>query len=758
MAEGDLKVPVQQQVARFRDRGGITDFLFGSDERVRRIPAVIPTEQSDDKGIGKPFKLTMKRGTQLLSEYTFLINPESANYSFPSRSTVLQTLGGATIDTFGIGVPTITLSGTTGWNVRGNIDGFKAYKALQEFYELYQFEISREQQVIDFTKTFIPFDRISGDVIVEYEDGPSRLTYNVHLQDLKINRTKSRPLLFPFTLVMRVLNIDDRRQRDALVTFDQYAAFFSQGGLRSLLADRSAETKDRLSALEPTRGLLPQAFQAVLDVGNDALETVDNLTSIGEDSIAMIQDSASFITGNIARVAASVRRVARTLQDFSDLPSNIATEFISTINGVIQAFGDIECILQDFTNGRNLRPRIRLISGGDACSTILGAETPDIRPVQGQNTFEELSSAGVPVEILDSVSLSTTALDSLSLIESVDPVLEDYEGIDPVAELANAINGLVIDTDVDYQQSVTEAGLDITNIDVISDIESRTLIQGDSLQSLAHIHLGDSQRWEELAVLNNLRFPYISNEFIETLGPKMADLAIISGAGSTYVFFDVEGASAGQEIYFTDGTEEESHIIQSVDNATNTIVLETSTSIIYTSLAKVSLHEDPTESNTVVLKVGDFILVPTTSVSPTSVNSQETEDTTDLNRFFGLDIKLDTNGFIDLDEDTGDLILTESGRVNISQAVNIRLNTAPEELKHHSDYGIGLPERIGRPATQANASQIILDLKVGIPRDPRIISLKDVEALIENDQTGIRFDAITNGGQTLSNFNFIATR
>lgn len=756
MALGDLA----QDVSRFRDAGpGLTDFIFGSDNIPRRVPTIIPTSQSDDKGNGKPYKLMMSRGNTILAEYTFLINPETTAYNFPSRSTVVQTLGGATIDHFGIGVPMITLTGTTGWGVRGNIDGFKAYKALQELYELYQFELGQqESRKTTQTRKYPVTALISGDLKIEYTDGPSQLTYRVHLQDLKINRTKARPLLFPFTLVMRVLDIDSRAQREVSVTFDRYANFFANGGLRSLLSARAAEIKDTLSGLESSRGILPAGFRAVLDVGIEALDTVDNLTSIGEDSVAMIQDTASFITGNISRVASAVRRVARTLQDFSDLPSNIATEFISTINGIIQAFGDLECVLQDFTNGKNLRPRINLISGGNACSVILGAETPNIRPIQGQNTFEELSSAGVPVEILDSVSLSTSALDSLALIESVDPVLESYAGIDPEAELENAINGLVINTDVDYQKSVTEAGLDITNIDVIDDVDSQTLIQGDSLQSLARVHLGDSTRWEELAVLNNLRYPYISESFIETLGPKMADLIIVSGSGDTYVFFSVEGASENQEIYFTDGTEEESHIIASVDNITGTIVLKTTTVITYTSLAKVSLHEDPEESSTKVLKVGEFILVPVSDTSATSVNSKETEDTPDFNRIFGLDIQLDQEGFIDLDDQVGDLVMTESGRENIKQALNIRINTGPEELKHHSDYGIGLPLRIGRPGTQENANQILVDLREGVPRDPRIISVQNAQAIIENDQTGVRFDAVANNDLTLTNFNFVATR
>lgn len=755
MAIGDLP---QDNTTLFRETGSGVQSLFGNqtvfDLGLGPItPITIPTSQSDNAGNGKPYTLTMFIGETKVNEYEFKINPESTNYSFPSRSTVVQTLGGAVIDHFGIGIPVITLTGTTGWNIKGNTDGFKSFQALQQFYEFYQSELNAEETF------FIPFvGSLKGTVRIRFDDGPSRLRFFVHLQDLKINRTKARPLLFPYTLTMQVLNADESLENREFVTVDNYADFFANGALRSSLRARAAEIKDNFFGLENNIDLLPESFRTVFQSGIDALDIIDDLSDIGEDSINLIQDTAGFITGNLSRVSRSVRRAARTLQVLTDLPSNIATEFISTVNGIIQAFGDLECVLQDFINGKTLRPRVGLISGGNACSTILGASTPAIRPILGENTFDLLSSAGVPVEILDSVSLSTSAQDSLTLIESVDTAFEDYGSINVLSEIENVINGLVIDTNVDFEQSILEADLNINNVDVISDVESRSIVQGDSLQSIARNRLGEASRWEELAILNNLRYPYISNLFIDTLGPKVADLTILSGAGDTYVFFSLEGATPGQEVYFTDGTDEQAHVILSVNNISKTIVFETATTLTFTALAKVSLHEDTTESNTKVLKVGDFITVPITNLSARSVNSKETEDNQDFNRLFGIDIQLDNNGFLNLDDQAGDLVLTSSGIENIKQAVAIRINTSPEELKHHNDYGIALPERIGPNTSEAQARDIISDLTTGIPTDPRILTVRNVQAVVEGDQIAVKFDSVISNDLSITNFNFAATR
>ncbi len=746
MALGDLA----NNVSDFRQGGGIVDFLFGADKtpssaELLKNAADQPTRQDDGKGNGKPYTITLERGIEVLGEYTFLVNPETVNYDFPSRSTVIQTLGGAVIDTFGLGIPTITLTGTTGWNRRDiQTDGFSAFKALYEFYRFYQNELVNPR-----------FPSENDQITAIFNDGPSDLEFQVHLQDLKFPRSKQRPLLFPFTLSMRVMDIDSGLLSRSTKTFDEYAAFFTNSQFRSLLEARAAEVKAQLEALN--LNTTPSGFQQIAQVGSDILDTVDNLVSIGEDSLGLVQDSANFITERLRRVSRSVVGVSRILQTAQNLPSNIATQFISAINVSILAFNDIECLLQDFDNSRALRPKTRLLTGGNSCSTILGASAPSITALQGENSFENLSSGGAPPEILDSVSLTGAAVDSLILLESVDPVLEDYGSVDPLTELNNIVGGLFVDTDVDFPLAVSEANLDIADMDVITDIETVTVNQGTSLQTLATQRLGDTSRWEEIALLNNLRWPYISNEFIDTLGPKISELTVVSGSGDTYIFLDIEGATENQQVYFSNGTDEEAVTILSVDPVTNTLVFTTSTAVTYTSLAQCFLLEDPEESSTVVLQIGDQISIPIDGSTANSVNSDEVTDDTDFNRLFGLDLQLSDDGELQLG-DTGDFVITDTGVDNIVQSLRVRINTSPSDLKYHSDYGVGIPERVGEKATPQLASQLILLMRDGMQRDPRVVVVRNASAAIEGDEIGIKFDAEVNNQLTLTNLNFVATR
>ncbi len=743
-----------QDVTDFRQEGGIVDFLFGQDTTATATLTESPTRQDDGKGNGKPYSLTMYRGRkedgekeEVIGIYNFLVNPETVNYDFPSRTTVIQTLGGAVIDTFGAGIPTITLTGTTGWNRRDiQTDGFSAFRALYEFYRFYQNELINPVNNNSKEQVYCVFD-----------DGPSGLDFEVHLQDLKFPRTKQRPLLFPFTLTMKVLDGDRGLSSGDPDTFDDYVVFFTGGRFRNLLTARTAEIRAKLDALGQGLNVTPTGFQQIAQVGKDVLDTVDNLVSIGEDSLGLVQDSANFITQRLRRVSRAVVGVSRILQTTVNLPSNIATQFISAVNVGMLAFNDINCLLQDFDNSRALRPKVRLITGGDSCAAIIGADTPSTTALSGANSFEDLSSGGAPPEILDSVSLDGAAVDSLILLESVDPVLEDFGSVDPLTELTNIVDGLFIDTGVDYPTAVSEAGLDISDVDVITDTETITVNQGTTLQTLATQRLGDTSRWEEIALLNNLRWPYISNEFIYTLGPKMSDMVVVSGSGDTYVFSDIEGASVDQQIYFSNGVNEEAVTILSVDPVTNTLVFTSATTVDYTSLAQCSLHEDPDESSTVVLKIGDQISIPIDTSSGNSVKSDEVFDDTDFNRLFGLDIQLTETGELTFGE-TGDFVITETGVDNIVQSLRIRINTSPSDLKYHQDYGVGIPERVGEIASPRLANQIQRLLERGLPRDPRVSVVRNSSAAIEGDQIGIKFDAAINNQLTLTNLNFVATR
>lgn len=63
------------------------------------------------------------RTSKELYRHTLLVNPEDMNMTEPARVNVVQTLGGAYVDDFGQGLPTVSISGVTGYKARENTEG-----------------------------------------------------------------------------------------------------------------------------------------------------------------------------------------------------------------------------------------------------------------------------------------------------------------------------------------------------------------------------------------------------------------------------------------------------------------------------------------------------------------------------------------------------------------------------------------------------------------------------------------------------------
>jgi hypothetical protein len=57
--------------------------------------------------------------------HTLIINPEDMNQDEPARNGVTQTLGGAYVTDFGSGLPTVEISGTTGYGKRISAEGLE---------------------------------------------------------------------------------------------------------------------------------------------------------------------------------------------------------------------------------------------------------------------------------------------------------------------------------------------------------------------------------------------------------------------------------------------------------------------------------------------------------------------------------------------------------------------------------------------------------------------------------------------------------
>lgn len=141
-------------------------------KRLRSITFIlegITESESEDAAGGKVINTN---SDQVLSVHTLLIAPQSYQQSEPNRSTVVQTLGGAFIDDFGLGLKQITISGTTGYSKRMVVekqpyenqnsgaatvmatDGYHAFKKLRNdiyraYFDLDKKTITGETNIIE---------------------------------------------------------------------------------------------------------------------------------------------------------------------------------------------------------------------------------------------------------------------------------------------------------------------------------------------------------------------------------------------------------------------------------------------------------------------------------------------------------------------------------------------------------------------------------------------------------------------------------
>jgi hypothetical protein len=129
-------------------------------------------------------------------EFNFGLRPEELTVTEPSRLTVQQTLGGAWADSFGVGVSTITLSGTNGW--RGGLlsSGEELFRQLQ-------------------TTCFTGWHQARADAIAQGQDPDDiELYFTDSLDDIavvvapesfQLRRSKTSPLLMRYQIKLLVL-------------------------------------------------------------------------------------------------------------------------------------------------------------------------------------------------------------------------------------------------------------------------------------------------------------------------------------------------------------------------------------------------------------------------------------------------------------------------------------------------------------------------------------------------------------------------
>jgi len=383
---------------------------------------------SSQKASERPISFLLSGGGASAS-VDLVIRPEDLSRTDVSRLSVQQTLGeSAWADNFGPGLPSITISGHTGWRrtESSNDDGLARFTALHS--TVFSQWHSRRKQM---ASTGQDPDNVRL-IFVDTLDGIAEVVAPLNFA---LRRSKSRPLLAQYQLAMTVLNqpIDGPPISLGLAagylgrSGDLGAGVLEGLGIESLTAsiDRITGYIDQIRAgidstlLAPVRSFMYQTARLY--------GSVRGLISAG-----------SSIAGSVIRIAQTVTQagvnVFRTLAAVASIPQ-LAKQQLMSIAG---AYSNILCVLRNALRQQRYYQDYSDVYGSSNCSSTAGGRP--ISSLAGENPFYRMVPTSQPLP----VTMTPSAQSSVLAMASSDPVLAPMSTASLGANLTNVQGGMVV--------------------------------------------------------------------------------------------------------------------------------------------------------------------------------------------------------------------------------------------------------------------------------------------------------------------------
>lgn len=349
------------------------------------------------------------------------IRPEDLTRTDPARTNVHQTLGGAWADNFGIGLRTITISGHTGWKVGSSPKNNEQRDGIGRFIELYENVFKqwheRRQAAINEGKN-------PDDVKLIFADQLDEFSFVVAPQNFTLRRSKSRPLLCQYQIVLTVLSerLDDVRDGDAPTPEER-----ERTGLDSMLAsvrelaDHARDIKDHIDGkvVTPVRKFMDRTVE-VYETVSDAVRAADDIA----DSLITVAQTT----------AAAGANIFRTIGIVFELPTYAKARVME----VASAYTNIFCVMRNALRSRSFYPDYTPLFGASNCSSTAGGDP--ISPLAGTNPFYIYApnSPQLPIQ------MSEQAQASLQALATTDVVLSPMTEAELTAALFDVAEGMVV--------------------------------------------------------------------------------------------------------------------------------------------------------------------------------------------------------------------------------------------------------------------------------------------------------------------------
>lgn len=386
-------------------------------------PAKPQTQKADERPISFVLDDQSSRAAPRIS-VDLTIRPEDLTRVDSSRLSTQQTLGGAWVDNFGPGIPSLNISGHTGWRRRFGVDNER--DGQERFRYLFENVFTRWHKLRnDAMKAGDNPDKVK----LIFADALDQFAVVVAPVSFTLKRSKSRPLLCQYQIGMTVVSQDIDEL--AYLRFGKNL-FTDPQALEELGLDSLTASVDRLTEyLEDIQDTVDRTL--VAPVRDFLVKTIRLYQSV-RTAIRTADEIAGSLIAVARMTAQAGMNIFRTIGAITSVPGLVKSRLMS----LSSEYSNVFCVLKNAVQRQKYLPDYNPLFGSSNCSSTNGGRP--LSPLSGVNPFYLYAPANRTL----SVAVTASGQAGLMAMASTDVVLAPMSMTSLTSSLSQISNGLSV--------------------------------------------------------------------------------------------------------------------------------------------------------------------------------------------------------------------------------------------------------------------------------------------------------------------------
>jgi phage baseplate assembly protein W len=615
--------------------------------------------------------------TTVLAQVDLSINPQEYVVHEPTRQSVTQTIGGAWVDYYGLGLPRISLSGTTGWlpfsrrndpKTKDSRTGFKP-TGLIDFIMLRNL-IFRQYAILLQDSNIVNFaQRVQDQMQLRFYAWDTHDYYIVLIDDFSLRRSAQRPLLYDYQITMTVIGYVNHQS----VKNDPLIAIFKPYQRIDKISD---SITTQLSSLQEWQQTVAKYSKAV----SDAIALVTSPLTFLNQQLQTGQQYINATLKGVQDITQSLRDVGTLIENTLSIPLDIRNAIISTVRGLYCA--TIGLLSPDVYQQwwGNLTDNAPWGHGNCSSTMILPASPIEAMGIVGTTGHNSILKDRT---VQGAISLKNAMIQEGDTVE----LIMQREGA--VGQVASIWQEIVTINNLEYPY-------------IVQDVNFQKNVQATGKVTFYGVNGTVIPIGTKVVTVDGIEFQTIQEGIIGITG--QIDILI-------------QACSAGES-----GNVDPYTINQLVNPITGVSSVLNKQSILDGKIWK-------------VLVPGDNLQLPIL-LTDNSTYSQKT-NILEWN-LFGIDMALADDGDL-VPDPTGDLDVV-AGLDNMKTAVKDRLQVEQGALIKHPEYGTPIERIIGKPGDKYRLEIARVEVARSLSADIRIKNTQVVNVEIENQTANIELN------------------